>query len=82
VLVATDVAARGLDIDGIGHVVNYEPPASADAYVHRVGRTGRAQATGVALTLVGPGERDTLHALERHLQIRLAAAADAAQPAR
>ena len=54
VLVATDVAARGLDIDGITHVVNYEVPSSRETYVHRVGRTGRADATGTALTLVAP----------------------------
>ena len=56
VLVATDVAARGLDIDGITHVVNYEVPSSRETYVHRVGRTGRADATGTALTLVAPEE--------------------------
>ena len=56
VLVATDVAARGLDIDGITHVVNYEVPSNRETYVHRVGRTGRADATGTALTLVAPEE--------------------------
>ena len=55
VLVATDVAARGLDIDGITHVVNFEVPTSRETYVHRVGRTGRAAATGTALTLVVAG---------------------------
>ena len=55
-LVATDVAARGLDIDGITHVVNYEVPTYRETYVHRVGRTGRAEATGTALTLVAPEE--------------------------
>ncbi len=48
VLVATDIAARGLDIDGIGYIINYEVPGSVDTYVHRVGRTGRAEATGHA----------------------------------
>jgi ATP-dependent RNA helicase RhlE len=65
VLVATDVAARGLDIDGITHVVNYEVPSSRETYVHRVGRTGRAAATGTALTLVSPEEQRALQALQR-----------------
>ena len=63
VLVATDIAARGLDIDDITHVVNYDVPHSAEAYVHRVGRTGRALATGHALTLVSPGEERALKAV-------------------
>ena len=66
VLVATDVAARGLDIDGITHVVNFEVPIERETYVHRVGRTGRAAATGTALTLVSPEE---LRAL-RHCSAR------------
>jgi ATP-dependent RNA helicase RhlE len=65
VLVATDVAARGLDIDGITHVVNFEVPGSRETYVHRVGRTGRAAATGTALTLVSPEEQRALQALQR-----------------
>jgi ATP-dependent RNA helicase RhlE len=65
VLVATDVAARGLDIDGITHVVNFEVPSSREMYVHRVGRTGRAAATGTALTLVAPEELRALEALQR-----------------
>jgi ATP-dependent RNA helicase RhlE len=65
VLVATDVAARGLDIDGITHVVNFEVPSSRETYVHRVGRTGRAAATGTALTLVAPEELRALEALQR-----------------
>ena len=65
VLVATDVAARGLDIDGITHVVNFEVPSSREMYVHRVGRTGRAAMTGTALTLVAPEEARALEALQR-----------------
>ena len=58
VLVASDVAARGLDIDDIGAVVNFELPTDADTYLHRIGRTGRAGRRGLALSLVAPGERN------------------------
>jgi ATP-dependent RNA helicase RhlE len=71
VLVATDVAARGIDVDGISHVVNFEVPTDLDAYVHRVGRTGRADATGTALTLVAPEERRALAALEQTFNLQL-----------
>ncbi|HET7218416.1 MAG TPA: DEAD/DEAH box helicase [Vicinamibacterales bacterium] len=71
VLVATDVAARGLDIDGITHVVNYEVPSNRETYVHRVGRTGRADATGTALTLVAPEELRALQALQRSFGMEL-----------
>ena len=70
-LVATDIAARGLDIDGITHVVNYEVPRLRDTYVHRVGRTGRADATGTAITLVAPEERRALQALQRSFGMEL-----------
>ena len=56
-LVATDVAARGIDVSGISHVINFDPPEDSETYVHRIGRTGRAGATGVGITLVAPNER-------------------------
>ena len=65
VLVATDVASRGIDIDGITHVVNYDLPNEPENYVHRIGRTGRAGATGTALSFCSPAERGDLHAIER-----------------
>jgi superfamily II DNA/RNA helicase len=66
-LVATDVAARGIDVDGVSHVVNFDPPADRHAYIHRVGRTGRAGDSGVGVTLVGDGERHEMRQLARHL---------------
>jgi ATP-dependent RNA helicase DeaD len=65
VLVATDVAARGLDIEQVTHVVNYDVPSSPDTYVHRIGRTGRAGREGVAITLVEPREHRLLRDIER-----------------
>ncbi len=56
-LVATDVAARGIDVSGISHVINFDPPMDSETYVHRVGRTGRAGASGIGITLVSPDER-------------------------
>jgi ATP-dependent RNA helicase DeaD len=65
-LIATDVAARGLDITGVSHVVNYDIPNSPDVYVHRIGRTGRAGESGRAITLITPRQRRELAAIERH----------------
>ena len=65
VLVATDIAARGIDIDAVSHVFNYELPHEPESYVHRIGRTGRAGAAGVAWSLVDPSERKRLTAVER-----------------
>jgi ATP-dependent RNA helicase RhlE len=73
-LVATDIAARGIDIDGIAHVVNYEVPPSVDTYVHRVGRTGRAEAAGTAVTLVAPEELAALRVIEKSLNVTFAVA--------
>ena len=71
ILVATDVAARGLDIDDVGLIVNYEVPFSLDSYVHRVGRTGRYGATGHALTLAEPSERHDLEQIEKAFGLKL-----------
>ena len=65
IMVATDIAARGLDVENISHVINYDMPDTADAYIHRIGRTGRAQRTGDAFTLVTPEDDDMIRALER-----------------
>ena len=71
VLVATDIAARGLDIDQLPHVVNYELPNVPEDYVHRIGRTGRAGSSGEAVSLVSPGERSLLRDIERLLRQEL-----------
>ena len=65
VMVATDIAARGLDVEGISHVINFDMPATADDYIHRIGRTGRAEHNGDAFTLVTPDDRDMIRALEK-----------------
>ena len=71
VLVATDVAARGLDIEDLPHVVNFELPNSPEDYVHRIGRTGRAGASGEAISLVSPEEHERLEAIEKVIKLRI-----------
>jgi len=65
VLVATDIAARGLDIDAISHVINYDVPGAPEDYVHRVGRTGRAGSSGEAISIVAPVDESAMRAIER-----------------
>ncbi|HKR98144.1 MAG TPA: DEAD/DEAH box helicase [Candidatus Dormibacteraeota bacterium] len=73
-LIATNIAARGLDIDDISHVINYDVPVSPDEYLHRVGRTARAGKEGVAVTLITPSEILKLRDVERHAQTSIEAA--------
>jgi ATP-dependent RNA helicase RhlE len=72
VLVATDIVARGIDVHGISHVINFDVPLFAQDYVHRIGRTGRANTTGDAITFVAPDERDQLRRIEQFIGCRLA----------
>jgi ATP-dependent RNA helicase RhlE len=71
VLVATDVAARGLDVEGISHVVNFDVPNVPEDYVHRIGRTARADATGDAISLASPEEVDFVRDIERLIGVTL-----------
>jgi ATP-dependent RNA helicase RhlE len=71
VLVATDIAARGIDVDALGHVVNFDVPQAPEDYIHRVGRTGRAELTGEAFTFVSPDEENDLRDIERAVGRRL-----------
>ena len=72
ILVATDVAARGLDVDRISHVINYDIPYDTEAYIHRIGRTGRAGRTGDAILFVAPRERRMLYAIEKATRQKIA----------
>jgi ATP-dependent RNA helicase RhlE len=67
ILVATDIASRGIDVEDISHVINYDVPHTPEDYVHRIGRTGRAEAIGDAFTLMSPEEHDDVSAIERFL---------------
>ena len=72
ILVATDIAARGIHIDGLGHVINYDLPDVPEQFVHRIGRTARAGATGIAISFVSRDERPTLRAIEKLTGLKLA----------
>ncbi|HEV7918510.1 MAG TPA: DEAD/DEAH box helicase [Solirubrobacterales bacterium] len=71
VLVATDIAARGLDVEKVSHVINYDLPNSAEIYTHRIGRTGRAGRGGRAITLVEPKDKDDMIAIEKHINVEI-----------
>jgi ATP-dependent RNA helicase RhlE len=71
VLVATDIAARGLDVDGITHVINYDLPVEPEVYIHRIGRTARAGAGGAAVSFCSAGERDFLRAIEKLIRVEV-----------
>jgi ATP-dependent RNA helicase RhlE len=76
ILVATDIAARGIDVPGISHVVNFDLPDEAESYVHRIGRTGRNGLDGIAVTLVDPSENSKLRQVERIIRAKLPVIAD------
>ena len=80
-LVATDIAARGIDVDGISHVINYDLPNIPESYVHRIGRTARAGATGVAISFCSPDEVPFLRAIERAIRLQIPATASAGSTA-
>ncbi|EDL58244.1 DEAD/DEAH box helicase [Gimesia maris] len=71
IVIATDVAARGLDVDRISHVINYDLPGDSEAYVHRIGRTGRAGRTGEAIMFVSPREQRSLSGIERAIKLKI-----------
>jgi ATP-dependent RNA helicase RhlE len=70
-LIATDIAARGIDVRNISHVINYDIPNNADDYIHRIGRTARATATGLAYSFITPDEEDQVRSIERSLRRKL-----------
>ena len=72
IMVATDIAARGIDVENISHVINYDTPQQAEDYIHRIGRTGRAQSSGDAITFVAREEESQLRTIEKHTGKRLA----------
>jgi ATP-dependent RNA helicase RhlE len=72
IMVATDIAARGLDVESISHVINFDMPDTSDAYIHRIGRTGRAERAGDAFTLVTPEDSTLVRALEKIMGQKLA----------
>ena len=80
ILVATDVAARGLDISTVTHIVNFDVPTSPDVYVHRIGRTGRVGRSGRAITFIDPKQRRDLEAIERHANTTIAPWEEGAEP--
>jgi len=71
ILIATDIAARGIDVRNISHVINYDIPNNADDYIHRIGRTARATATGLAYSFITPDEEDQVRSIERSLRRKL-----------
>ena len=78
VLVATDIAARGIDVSGISHVINFDMPATAETYTHRTGRTGRASQTGEAFTFATPDDHKMIRILDRNLGVKLVYEKDSA----
>ena len=80
VLVATDIAARGIDVTGISHVINFDLPAEPESYVHRIGRTARAGAAGIAISFCDPSERGILRQIERQMNQTISIVGDAPPP--
>ena len=81
VLVATDIASRGIDVDSVSHVINYELPNEPESYVHRIGRTARAGAGGAAIAFCDPSERAYLSDIEKLIKYRLTVIGDEPGPA-